>query len=79
MQLEEANRTLTSDVANLANEKEELNNKLKEAVEGNSKLQDKIFLKAYLNLIIHCGLFFLFRIRKVKGLGTADQPDEADI
>lgn len=35
MQLEEANRTLTSDVANLANEKEELNNKLKEAVEGN--------------------------------------------
>uniref|UniRef100_A0A3Q1I6E4 Rho-associated protein kinase n=1 Tax=Anabas testudineus TaxID=64144 RepID=A0A3Q1I6E4_ANATE len=32
--LEEANRTLTSDVANLANEKEELNNKLKEAMEG---------------------------------------------
>uniref|UniRef100_A0AAX7UFR0 Rho-associated protein kinase n=1 Tax=Astatotilapia calliptera TaxID=8154 RepID=A0AAX7UFR0_ASTCA len=31
--LEEANRTLTSDVANLANEKEELNNKLKEAIE----------------------------------------------
>lgn len=29
-QLEEANRTLTNDVANLANEKEELNNKLKE-------------------------------------------------
>lgn len=34
MQLEEANRTLTSDVANLANEKEELNNKLKAAIEG---------------------------------------------
>lgn len=34
IQLEEANRTLTSDVANLANEKEELNNKLKEAMEG---------------------------------------------
>uniref|UniRef100_A0A7M4EH50 non-specific serine/threonine protein kinase n=1 Tax=Crocodylus porosus TaxID=8502 RepID=A0A7M4EH50_CROPO len=32
--LEEANRTLTSDVANLANEKEELNNKLKEAQEA---------------------------------------------
>ncbi|XP_042304378.1 rho-associated protein kinase 2 isoform X2 [Sceloporus undulatus] len=31
--LEEANRTLTSDVANLANEKEELNNKLKEVQE----------------------------------------------
>ncbi|KAJ7342295.1 hypothetical protein JRQ81_010039 [Phrynocephalus forsythii] len=31
--LEEANRTLTSDVANLANEKEELNNKLKELEE----------------------------------------------
>uniref|UniRef100_A0A8C1K1R5 non-specific serine/threonine protein kinase n=1 Tax=Cyprinus carpio TaxID=7962 RepID=A0A8C1K1R5_CYPCA len=30
LQLEEANRTLTNDVANLANEKEELNNKLKE-------------------------------------------------
>ncbi len=29
-QLEEANRTLTNDVANLANEKEDLNNKLKE-------------------------------------------------
>lgn len=37
-QLEEANRTLTSDVANLANEKEELNNKLKEAMEGNSNV-----------------------------------------
>uniref|UniRef100_A0A8C2XLP9 Rho-associated protein kinase n=1 Tax=Cyclopterus lumpus TaxID=8103 RepID=A0A8C2XLP9_CYCLU len=35
--LEEANRTLTSDVANLANEKEELNNKLKEAIEEKSK------------------------------------------
>uniref|UniRef100_A0A667Z7D6 non-specific serine/threonine protein kinase n=1 Tax=Myripristis murdjan TaxID=586833 RepID=A0A667Z7D6_9TELE len=34
--LEEANRTLTSDVANLANEKEELNNKLKEILEGNA-------------------------------------------
>uniref|UniRef100_A0AAQ4RS63 Rho-associated protein kinase n=1 Tax=Gasterosteus aculeatus aculeatus TaxID=481459 RepID=A0AAQ4RS63_GASAC len=38
--LEEANRTLTSDVANLANEKEELNNKLKEAMEGNSNSKD---------------------------------------
>uniref|UniRef100_A0A8C7YP49 Rho-associated protein kinase 2 n=1 Tax=Oryzias sinensis TaxID=183150 RepID=A0A8C7YP49_9TELE len=36
--LEEANRTLTSDVANLANEKEELNCKLKEALE--EKLKD---------------------------------------
>uniref|UniRef100_A0A3B4XGS1 non-specific serine/threonine protein kinase n=1 Tax=Seriola lalandi dorsalis TaxID=1841481 RepID=A0A3B4XGS1_SERLL len=35
--LEEANRTLTSDVANLANEKEELNNKLREAIEDKSK------------------------------------------
>uniref|UniRef100_A0A3Q3IJL1 Rho-associated protein kinase 2 n=1 Tax=Monopterus albus TaxID=43700 RepID=A0A3Q3IJL1_MONAL len=35
--LEEANRTLTCDVANLANEKEELNNKLKEALEEKSK------------------------------------------
>lgn len=34
LQLEEANRTLTSDVANLANEKEEMNNKMKEALEG---------------------------------------------
>lgn len=34
LQLEEANRTLTSDVANLANEKEELNNKMKEALDG---------------------------------------------
>ncbi|XP_054586147.2 rho-associated protein kinase 2 isoform X2 [Nothobranchius furzeri] len=38
--LEEANRTLTSDVANLANEKEELNNKLKEALEGSDKSKD---------------------------------------
>uniref|UniRef100_A0A667Z8M1 Rho-associated protein kinase 2 n=1 Tax=Myripristis murdjan TaxID=586833 RepID=A0A667Z8M1_9TELE len=39
--LEEANRTLTSDVANLANEKEELNNKLKEILEGNAISQMK--------------------------------------
>uniref|UniRef100_A0A665W5T9 Rho-associated protein kinase n=1 Tax=Echeneis naucrates TaxID=173247 RepID=A0A665W5T9_ECHNA len=38
--LEEANRTLTSDVANLANEKEELNNKLREAVEESDKSKD---------------------------------------
>uniref|UniRef100_A0A7N6BI21 Rho-associated protein kinase n=1 Tax=Anabas testudineus TaxID=64144 RepID=A0A7N6BI21_ANATE len=36
--LEEANRTLTSDVANLANEKEELNNKLKEQQISQMKL-----------------------------------------
>ncbi|KFU95637.1 Rho-associated protein kinase 2, partial [Chaetura pelagica] len=39
--LEEANRTLTSDVANLANEKEELNNKLKEAQEQITKLKEE--------------------------------------
>uniref|UniRef100_A0A8C9YKD1 Rho-associated protein kinase 2 n=1 Tax=Sander lucioperca TaxID=283035 RepID=A0A8C9YKD1_SANLU len=38
--LEEANRTLTSDVANLANEKEELNNKLKEEIEESEKSKD---------------------------------------
>lgn len=38
LQLEEANRTLTSDVANLANEKEELNNKLKDAEGGNENV-----------------------------------------
>ncbi|XP_049597119.1 rho-associated protein kinase 2 isoform X1 [Syngnathus scovelli] len=38
--LEEANRTLTSDVANLANEKEELNNKMKEALEETEKSND---------------------------------------
>ncbi|CAB1439868.1 unnamed protein product [Pleuronectes platessa] len=38
--LEEANRTLTSDVANLANEKEEMNNKLKEAIEESDKSKD---------------------------------------
>ncbi|XP_066534327.1 rho-associated protein kinase 2 isoform X1 [Hoplias malabaricus] len=38
--LEEANRTLTSDVANLANEKEELNNKLKEAHDDMQKLKE---------------------------------------
>ncbi|XP_061897698.1 rho-associated protein kinase 2 isoform X5 [Entelurus aequoreus] len=35
--LEEANRTLTSDVANLANEKEELNNKMKEVLDEAEK------------------------------------------
>ncbi|NXF01796.1 ROCK2 kinase, partial [Smithornis capensis] len=39
--LEEANRTLTSDVANLANEKEELNNKLKEVQEQIAKLKEE--------------------------------------
>uniref|UniRef100_A0A673CHB2 Rho-associated protein kinase 2 n=1 Tax=Sphaeramia orbicularis TaxID=375764 RepID=A0A673CHB2_9TELE len=38
--LEEANRTLTSDVANLSNEKEELNNKLKETLEETEKSKD---------------------------------------
>lgn len=42
MQLEEANRTLTSDVANLANETEELNNKLKAAIEGHSSLSHSV-------------------------------------
>ncbi|KAK3553329.1 hypothetical protein QTP70_000841 [Hemibagrus guttatus] len=37
--LEEANRMLTSDVANLANEKEELNNKLKEALDDLQKVK----------------------------------------
>nr|XP_056712214.1 rho-associated protein kinase 2 [Euleptes europaea] len=39
--LEEANRTLTSDVANLANEKEELNNKLKEVQEQIARVKDE--------------------------------------
>ncbi|XP_065443774.1 rho-associated protein kinase 2 isoform X7 [Chrysemys picta bellii] len=39
--LEEANRTLTSDVANLANEKEELNNKLKEVQEQIARLKEE--------------------------------------
>ncbi|EGW08488.1 Rho-associated protein kinase 2 [Cricetulus griseus] len=39
--LEETNRTLTSDVANLANEKEELNNKLKDTQEQLLKLKDE--------------------------------------
>uniref|UniRef100_A0A672PZH8 non-specific serine/threonine protein kinase n=1 Tax=Sinocyclocheilus grahami TaxID=75366 RepID=A0A672PZH8_SINGR len=38
--LEEANRTLTNDVANLANEKEELNNKLKETQDCNRRGND---------------------------------------
>ncbi|XP_048354650.1 rho-associated protein kinase 2 [Sphaerodactylus townsendi] len=39
--LEEANRTLTSDVANLANEKEEMNNKLKEIHEQIARVKDE--------------------------------------
>ncbi|KAJ3612919.1 hypothetical protein NHX12_019176, partial [Muraenolepis orangiensis] len=38
--LEEANRTLTSDVANLANEKEELNNNLKDSMEESGRIRD---------------------------------------
>ncbi|KAG7226190.1 hypothetical protein INR49_014285 [Caranx melampygus] len=45
--LEEANRTLTSDVANLANEKEELNNKLQEAVEGIWNVSPPNFTASY--------------------------------
>uniref|UniRef100_A0A8C8JNC4 Rho-associated protein kinase n=1 Tax=Oncorhynchus tshawytscha TaxID=74940 RepID=A0A8C8JNC4_ONCTS len=45
--LEEANRTLTSDVANLANEKEELNNKLRETLEGEF-LQMKLMFEKHL-------------------------------
>ncbi|XP_072263628.1 rho-associated protein kinase 2 isoform X2 [Pyxicephalus adspersus] len=39
--LEDANKTLTTDVANLANEKEELNNKLKETQEQILSLKDE--------------------------------------
>ncbi|XP_029451764.1 rho-associated protein kinase 2 isoform X2 [Rhinatrema bivittatum] len=39
--LEEANRTLTSDVANLANEKEDLNNRLKEVQEQIQRLKEE--------------------------------------
>ncbi|XP_069829269.1 rho-associated protein kinase 2 isoform X2 [Dendropsophus ebraccatus] len=39
--LEEANKTLTTDVANLANEKEELNNKLKDAQEQIQQLNEE--------------------------------------
>ncbi|XP_069462063.1 rho-associated protein kinase 2 isoform X2 [Ambystoma mexicanum] len=39
--LEEANRTLTSDVANLANEKEELNNKVKDLQEEIQRLMEE--------------------------------------
>ncbi|KAM9317264.1 rho-associated protein kinase 2 [Gastrophryne carolinensis] len=39
--LEDANKTLTTDVANLANEKEELNNKLKEAQEQIQRLKEE--------------------------------------
>ncbi|KAJ8390230.1 hypothetical protein AAFF_G00109690 [Aldrovandia affinis] len=39
--LEESNRTLTSDVANLANEKEELNNALKEVQDQLKKTKDE--------------------------------------
>ncbi|XP_062378079.1 rho-associated protein kinase 2 isoform X2 [Sardina pilchardus] len=46
--LEEANRTLTSDVANLANEKEELNNKLKDNQED---MQKKMDLEQQINQI----------------------------
>ncbi|KAM9777890.1 rho-associated protein kinase 2 [Neosynchiropus ocellatus] len=38
--LEEANRTLTSDVANLANEKEELNDRVQEAAEESERSRD---------------------------------------
>lgn len=34
---------LTSDVANLANEKEELNNKLKEALDGKISVHRELF------------------------------------
>nr|XP_055025446.1 rho-associated protein kinase 2 isoform X3 [Misgurnus anguillicaudatus] len=39
--LEEANRTLTNDVANLANEKEDLNNKLKEAQDNMQNIRNE--------------------------------------
>ncbi|KAK1791266.1 hypothetical protein P4O66_013291 [Electrophorus voltai] len=53
-QLEEANRTLTSDVANLANEKEELNNRLKDA-------QDGAEIEAY-----HPNVFWVSELQKLK-------------
>ncbi|KAM8917624.1 rho-associated protein kinase 2 isoform 1-T2 [Spinachia spinachia] len=49
--LEEANRTLTCDVANLAKEKEELNNKLKEAIEGHSNVWNLNVQTCHLNIV----------------------------
>lgn len=59
MQLEEANRTLTSDVANLANEKEELNNKMKEALEGKRNL---IFNILFLHFYLQATHFFSYTL-----------------
>uniref|UniRef100_A0A8C5UBZ7 non-specific serine/threonine protein kinase n=1 Tax=Malurus cyaneus samueli TaxID=2593467 RepID=A0A8C5UBZ7_9PASS len=61
--LEEANRTLTSDVANLANEKEELNNKLKEA-------QERDFISSQHNCVYLCVFchFFLSLVKAVNKL-----------
>jgi len=49
LQLEESNRTLTVDVANLANEKEELNNHLKDMQqrESSRKLSPALRLTLY--------------------------------
>ncbi|XP_019393681.1 PREDICTED: rho-associated protein kinase 2 [Crocodylus porosus] len=50
--LEEANRTLTSDVANLANEKEELNNKLKEAQEVLQQIAEESQIRIELQMTL---------------------------
>uniref|UniRef100_A0A8C5GVC6 Rho-associated protein kinase 2 n=1 Tax=Gouania willdenowi TaxID=441366 RepID=A0A8C5GVC6_GOUWI len=52
--LEEANKTLTSDVANLANEKNELNNKLTETIEGISFLSHFATMKQAFEKQLQC-------------------------
>uniref|UniRef100_A0A8B9JJW4 non-specific serine/threonine protein kinase n=1 Tax=Astyanax mexicanus TaxID=7994 RepID=A0A8B9JJW4_ASTMX len=67
--LEEANRTLTSDVANLANEKEELNNKLKESEAGKVCLICLCLLLTYLNQAVN-KLAEIMNRKEVRGGGS---------
>lgn len=66
LQLEEANRTLTSDVANLANEKEELNNKLKEVQERMYSLnqmqlnENSIIFNSTVSFVMNFNCFLFF-------------------
>lgn len=83
LQLEEANRTLTSDVANLANEKEELNNKLKEVQERMYSLnqmqlnENSIIFNSTASFVMNfnCFLFFNYIAAEITKL----KEEEANI
>lgn len=74
-QLEESNRTLTVDVANLAGEKEELNNQLKDAQQSASPNHIAIPRRVFLHKASDWMRFYFYRVAESqRGRETNELP-----